>query len=171
MEVEIKFKNPGLIMILLDCLVYILPAIGIIIYSKEFTGFLSVMIFILGLLITVFFTYSLYVILIRKFGTKPGLVFNENGFQDNSGYLGSKFINWAEVKDIKTIKVLNQNFLSVQLVNPPVYINNHNGFNKLFMNLNYKMYGSPVHISQNNLKIDFEKLHSEFINHWRKTAR
>ena len=90
----------------------------------------------------------------------PGLIINGNGITDNSGGVSVGLIPWGDVKAITVETAANQKFLMVIVNNPHEYIDRQKGFiKKKAMQMNYNTYGSPISISANGLKCNFDELY------------
>ena len=100
----------------------------------------------------------LLISLIKSFDKSPGFTLNQHGFTDNSNLLSCGFIPWSEVKEISIQDFRNQKNISVTIKNPEKYANQGNIFKRLAKRANYKLSGTPVHISPNYLKIDPDRL-------------
>lgn len=89
----------------------------------------------------------------------PGLIINNQGVTDNSSGVSVGLIPWDDIKGINMTNVANQKFLMLVVKNPDEYINRQKGFiKKKAMQMNYKSYGSPISISANGLKCNFNEL-------------
>jgi hypothetical protein len=99
---------------------------------------------------------------IRKLpDTKPGLVIDNTGLIDNSGALSAGQILWADIVNISVLEMHKQKLLMLEVNNPQDYIDRQNGLLKRKgMELNYKMYGTPLSITANGLKMPFPELYS-----------
>jgi hypothetical protein len=97
---------------------------------------------------------------IRKLpDTKPGLIIDSIGLIDNSGALSVGQILWADIVNISVLEMHKQKLLMLEVKNPQEYIDRQNGLLKRKgMELNYKMYGTPISITANGLKMPFQEL-------------
>ena len=116
-------------------------------------------IFGLGLISAIFFGI-IAVSMIQKISEKKaGLVINKQGVTDNSSALSIGFIPWADVQQIKVLKVMSERFLLFILNNPQDYLKKvKNPIRRNTMKINQKLYGSPFSISSNLLQINFDEL-------------
>ena len=90
---------------------------------------------------------------------KAGLVINKQGVTDNSSALSIGFIPWADVQEIKILKVMSERFLLFILNNPQDYLKKvKNPIRRNTMKINQKLYGSPFSISSSLLQITFNEL-------------
>ena len=107
----------------------------------------------------------------KLFDTKPGLIIDQNGVLDNSSGISAGLINWNDVQHIDKLEIARQRFIMIIVSNPEDYIERqNNGFKRRVMKLNLKKYETPLQISTNGLKIEFDKLYNALINSWKKYA-
>ncbi len=100
----------------------------------------------------------------------PGLIINKIGLTDNSGGLSVGMIPWNDIKAITIETAANQRFLMIKVKNPDEYIEKQKGLvKKKAMQMNNNYYGSPISISANGLKCNFDELYKtikdKFDNH------
>lgn len=105
---------------------------------------------------------------------KVGLIIDEYGITDNSNASSIGLIEWNDISEIITEKVMSTKFLLIKVENPEKYIGKaKSGMKARLMKTNMKMYGTPLSITSNTLKYDFNELEkliqTEFEN--RKNAR
>ena len=135
--------------------------VGIWLLFVSLSGSSIILIFLVSLISfasIVFFGICGIYSLIRLFDTQPGLVLDSEGIIDRSSAVSVGRILWQDLVKIDVIKVENQRFLTFYTANPQKYLQ-RGGFLQRQMNaLNYKLYGSPIHIASNSLKIGFGEL-------------
>jgi hypothetical protein len=104
--------------------------------------------------------------LVRKLGDrKPGLVIDSRGLLDNSSGVSAGQILWSDIDRISVIEIHGQKLIMLQVTNPQHYIDKQtSGFKRKLMTMNYEMYGTPLSISSNGLKISFDELLSMWTN-------
>ncbi|MFL9834215.1 STM3941 family protein [Chryseobacterium terrae] len=118
-----------------------------------------------GLLSVVFFGLCAILIFLKLLDGKEGLIINEKGIFDNSGYFSIGLIIWSDIISIENIKQKDNNFILVRVKNPKTYINKARGFMHLkAMRANYKWYNSPIMISANSLQINNKELYTLLMN-------
>jgi hypothetical protein len=94
----------------------------------------------------------------KLFDRKPGLIFSSIGITDNSSGVSAGLIPWNEIAGFSIYEIHRQKMLVVLLKNPDKYIEQGSVFKRTLNRTNYKMSGSPVAITSNSLKINFEEL-------------
>lgn len=83
----------------------------------------------------------------------------KNGINDNSSGASVGLINWEDISGISTSEIASTKFILIETTNPDKYINRaKNGLAKRAMKANAKMYGTPISISSNTLKIKHNAL-------------
>ena len=118
------------------------------------------LLFIAGAASILFFGGCMVFITKKMFSNQPGIIINKEGINDNSGGVSAGLILWKDITGIKKISVANQNFIMIIVNNPKEYINKQTGFIKrIAMGLNFRNYGSPISISANGLKCNFDDLY------------
>jgi len=95
----------------------------------------------------------------RLFDKKIGLTIDSNGITDNSNASSIGLIEWTDITGIRTEKIMSTKFLLIDIVNPEKYIGKaKNLIRAKIMRANFNMYKTPLSITSNTLKLDFDKL-------------
>lgn len=100
------------------------------------------------------------IVMLRKLkDNKPGLILDEQGITDNSSGVSGGIIPWPDIEQVSVLTIQGQQLLMIRVRDPQQYIDRQtNGMKRKIMTLNYKLYGSPLSISANSLKISFTEL-------------
>lgn len=127
--------------------------------SRTGSSLESTFLMVLGLVSILFFG-GIAILVIRKlFDSRPGLIINEQGLNDNSGGLSLGQILWQDIEDISVLQIQRQRLILVLVNNPQDYIDRQSkGWKRKLMAINYRQYGTPISISANGLKISFDEL-------------
>ena len=98
--------------------------------------------------------------LIRKLpDNRPGLVIDDTGLVDNSSGLSAGHVAWADIEGFSVIEIHKQKLIMVHVKNPADYIGRQTSlFRRKSMQANANMYGTPISITTNGLKISFDEL-------------
>ncbi len=122
----------------------------------------------LGVLSLAFFGAAGIFLWLKLFDPKPGLILNEQGLIDNaSGLSSGQMVYWTEIEDIWMTQVSSQQFITLGLKEPLAYIEKEpSSWKRKLMKMNHRLYGSPLHISANSLKIDFHRLYPLLVETW-----
>lgn len=161
-QVEIPLSKRKLILMLIGSIGFVAAGLWFVINppnsSSPFFGNPTV-IFVIGLVSILFFGLCA-VYLARKLpDNKPGLIIDNIGLTDNSSGVSAGQILWSDIENITVFEMNRQKLVMLQVKNPQDYIDKQtNGFKRKMMQLNLKMYGTPLSITSNSLKIKFEEL-------------
>ena len=113
----------------------------------------------------VFFGLCAFVLIKKLPDNKPGLIIDQTGLTDNSSGVSAGQILWTDIENISVIEIHSQKLIMLQVKNPQDYIDKQtSSFKRKMMQLNYKMYGTPLSITSNGLKISFDELLSTLTN-------
>jgi hypothetical protein len=95
---------------------------------------------------------------VKLFDSSPGLVLDSEGLIDNSSAIAAGRVAWREIRDIQVMAVSGQRFLAFVVDDPGKYLSQGNVLRRCLVKWNYRLYGTPVFISANALKLRFEDL-------------
>jgi len=112
----------------------------------------------IGLASIVFFGLCGLVGLRKLFETKPGLVLNSTGILDNSSGISAGFVPWSDIAGFGIFQVQTIRTLVIEVIDPDKYANRGGAIQRALKKANVRLCGSPVAISSNALKIDFDEL-------------
>ena len=95
----------------------------------------------------------------KLFTNNIDLTIGRDGIVDNSNGSSVGLVEWSDITEINTQQVMSTRFLLIHVVDPEKYIKKaKNAMVSRLMKSNMKMYGTPISITSNTLKIDFSKL-------------
>ena len=122
----------------------------------------------MGVVSVIFFGTCAIFIGLKLFDKKVGLTINETGIIDNSNATSIGLIDWKDIIGVDKIEVTSTKILIIKTDVPDKYIERaKNRLAKRAMKANNKMYGSPISIISNSLKIKSQELEelitSEFL--------
>jgi hypothetical protein len=89
---------------------------------------------------------------------KIGLTIDETGITDNSSGVSLGLIEWQDIKSVRTVKIMSTKFLLIDTIRPKKYLVRCNEMKLRLVKANMEMYGTPISISSNTLKISFNEL-------------
>lgn len=172
-RIEIPISKTKLLLLLLGSLTFVALGLWFVIapptINNHFRGN-PTKIAIVGYASIIFFGLCAFAF-IRKFSTKgPGLIIDDKGLSDNSSGVSGGQILWSDISNISVIEIHRQKIIMLQVNNPKDYINRQTSkFKKKMMEMNYNMYGSPLSITSNGLKISFDELHRLLLDRFNST--
>jgi hypothetical protein len=111
-----------------------------------------------GIASVLFFGVACVYGIIKLFDNTIGLIIDENGITYNTNASSIGLISWNDITEIKTEQVASTKFLLIYTSNPKQYLDKTKGFKKKLMEANTKMYGTPLSITSNTLKYNFNDL-------------
>lgn len=161
-EIEIPLSKGKLIMLLIGSIAFVAIGLWFAISPPPIHRGISkspILIFIIGVVAILFFGFTAFMILKKLQDNKAGLIIDENGITDNASGISAGHIPWKDIKEITTAQVMNQKFVMIIVNNPDEYIGRQtNAIKRKGATINYKSYGSPISISANALKCEFDEL-------------
>lgn len=99
----------------------------------------------------------------KIFDGKPGIVFNSEGFTDNSNGLSPGFVPWSEVTDIGAYTPRQgADSVLVFVKDNEKYLETGSSMAKMTKKANAKLVGTPILVGSTGLKISFEDLLAVF---------
>lgn len=123
------------------------------------TEFSPLLIKILGVASILFFGLALSSTIPKYFDKSPGLIFTNKGIVDNSNGTSVGLIEWNDITEIESIEIWKTKAILLLTDKPEKYIERANSSQAKLMRANFKMYGTPLCITPQTLKIDFEDLY------------
>jgi hypothetical protein len=161
-SIEIPLSKKKLTLMIIGSFIFIVLGILFVASPEKYTSSIMrspTIIFIAGLASILFFGLCFFFILKKLVDNSPGLVISDEGILDNSSGVSAGQIKWTEIKDISVIEIHRQKLILLQVKNPHDFIDKQiSGFKRKLMKMNYKMYGTPLSITSNGLKISFNEL-------------
>jgi hypothetical protein len=160
-KVEILLSKTKILLLLLGSAAFVILGVMLIIAPHTFIshGFKSALIISLaGITSVIFFGLALIYGFRKLFDKTMGLTIDGNGITDNTNASSVGLINWKDITEIKTARVMSTRFLLIYTTNPGIYLDKSKGLKKKLMQNNMRTYGTPLSINSNTLKYDFDDL-------------
>jgi len=119
------------------------------------------------LLAALFSWFSYYVLGKAIFKKDPALIFNDEGFYNNSrlAFSPAAFVPWSDVKEVRQTYMMNANWVQVVLNNP----NNYNYKKRLTSKKSHLLLGNSIYILSSLTKVRHSELVSIFRSYLRQT--
>jgi len=166
--VEIPLSKKKIILLLAGALLFV--AIGAwFILAPPPARVAPVTLRLAGLAAVLFFGFAAYQMFQKLPQQKPGLMVAATGITDFTTGKAPVHIPWADVEDLWVLRIQNKKLIMVQVRNPEDYIAQQKGIRRKMMQLNHKMYGTPLSITANALKISFDKLWQVLAEQFKET--
>ena len=164
-RIEIPFSKKKLILSIVGSLLFVIGGIWLFLNTELYANFPlefvrnPIVIQGVGVFAILFFGLTGVLGFRKLFDNSNGLVIDNTGITDNSSSLGIGLIEWEDITDILTKRVMTTKFLLVHVNNPEKYLSRaENKAKAKLMRANMKMTGTPIQISSNALKYNFKKL-------------
>ena len=94
----------------------------------------------------------------KLFDKTIGLTIDEKGITDNSNASSVGLIGWDEIVQIRTEEIMSNKFLLIFVSDPEKYIGRVSGIKRKLLQSSFKMYSTPISITSNTLKYNFNDL-------------
>ena len=161
-QIEIPLSKGKLTMLLIGSVIFIVIGLWFLISPPKINNPIfgnPTLILVSGIASILFFGFCAFFIFKKLQDDKAGLIIDETGITDNASGISAGHIPWTDIKEIKTRQVMNQKFLMIFVDNPNDYIRRQtNAIIRKAAEINFKNYGSPISISANTLKCNFDDL-------------
>ena len=160
-KVEIQLSKKKIILLSIGSFLFVLLGILFIIYPEKFISYImrsEEFIRIAGIASVLFFGSTGIYGIFKMFDNKIGLTIDENGIIDNTNATSIGLIKWSEITEIKTEQVMSTKFLLIFVNDQSKILEKASGMKRKLMEANAKMYGTPISITANTLKFDFDEL-------------
>ena len=106
-----------------------------------------------------FFGVGIVFIARKLFDNKPGLIIDRYGITNNTNVTSMGLIEWNDITRIEKKQVMSTKFLILYTDNPEKYIQRAKNFiSRRAVEMNTKTYGSPISLTSNSIKINFDDL-------------
>ncbi|RZM25402.1 MAG: hypothetical protein EOO88_19430 [Pedobacter sp.] len=163
----IKTSKVKLVILLICSLAFVIG--GVFMYQGfSFRG-AAILRSIIAIVTIAFFGIATLYASLKLFDGKPGFIFLEDGFVDNSSGISAGEVLWKDITSLRTSSINGQSFISIAVADPQMYIDRQaNILKRKAMTLNLRMYGSPIALSANGLDISFNDLVSEIETRYAK---
>lgn len=160
-RIEIPLGKKKISLLLFGAVIFVVLGINFIIAPETFVNSIirtPHVIRIAGIVSILFFgAVGLYG-LRRLFDKTIGLIVDENGITDHTNASSIGLIEWKDILEIRTEKVVSTKFLLIYVKNPEKYLERAKGFKRKLMEGNSSMYGTPLSIISNTLRTNFDEL-------------
>jgi hypothetical protein len=159
-RIEIPLSKVKLTLMLIAAIAFVAIGFYLVIYQRVSPIFRS-HIFnttasIAGIL---FFGIGAFFILLKLKDNRPGIIIDKKGLDINASAASFGLVKWDEIEDVKAVKYQNQDLLLILVKNPEEYIGiQKNMIVRKAMELSWKYLNTPITISANGLKCNFDQL-------------
>lgn len=157
-EIKIQLSKTKLVAILLGSVLFVVIGFWMLQYSDRMHKLAPLLIQIIAIAATLLSGLCGLYAIIKLFDNKPGLVINDKGIFDNSSAINTGLIKWENITHVYISEISGQEFLTIEVNNAEELFLRQTGLKKLMLKWSKDWFGSPVQISSNALKCDFNEL-------------
>lgn len=119
----------------------------------------------LGAVSVLFFGFCLVAIVVRLFRTRPALVIDCDGIEENSSAVSVGRIPWSEVTEVRPHSFQGQRFLGIGLVDPDVVLGHQPALKRKALDSSMRMTGFAVNVPLRMLKVREDDLLAAVARH------
>lgn len=154
----VPFSRKKIFLLFGGAVLFVVAGFWLLSIADEQTRHSPTFLKVVGISAIVFFGLCAAYSIFKLFDSKPALVILENGFYDNSSAIAGEIIPWRTVTEIGVTTISSQRFLTIKVENPEEIIKRFKPPKRWLIRLNYRSFGTPLHISANALNMDFDAL-------------
>jgi hypothetical protein len=165
LEVPID-KTKVIITIIISVLFIVLGFWFVFSFATMQNRFSPLLIQILGVASILVFGLALFYTIPKYFDKSPGLIFTNKGIVDNTNGTSVGLIEWNDITEMKIIEIWKTKAILLLTDKPEKYITKANSSQAKMMRANWKLYGTPLCITPQTLKIDFEDLYDMILEEY-----
>lgn len=161
-QIEIPLSKKKLILMLIGSICFVAAGIWFVFNPPTMSNPIfgnPTIIFVTGIASILFFGLCA-VLMVRKLqDNNPGLIIDHKGLTDNSSGVSAGQILWSDIENISVMEIHREKTIMLKVKNPQYYIDKQeSGFKRKMMQINFKMFGTPLSITSNTLQIEFDDL-------------
>ena len=161
-RIEIQLSKTKLIWLFIGSMAFVLVGFFFLIEPNRFVSPIFTsdnVIFVTGMVGIAFFGLCAIYVFIKLFDKKAGLIIDEKGITDNTNGTSIGLIEWDDISGVDVVKIGSTKILLLQTSNPEKFIAKAtNRFSKKTMQVNHKLYGTPISIISGSLEIKFNDM-------------
>lgn len=166
--IEIPFNKSRLAISLLAVLYFFYLGVRLVRNSPGLAdshpAFSKVMI-VVGVVCMVIGVIVAWILVPELLNRRHGLIINREGITDNSSALAVGLIPWADILEIRVVRIVFEKTAMIIVRNPEDYLNRAtSAWRRWAMQRNYRSYGSPISIASGYLKISKDELHQLLVD-------
>ena len=159
-RVEIPLSKVKIAVIMCGAILFVALGTWIFWMAERQQEFSPVQMKVVGASTIVFFGVCVLYMIAKIYDGKPGLIVDATGITDNSSGVSAGLVPWDSIRQIEEKQIKGQRFIAIKVDNPNRYIEKQSGLKRILMDMNYKMYETPIYISPNSLRIEYDELWS-----------
>lgn len=168
-QIEILLSKNKLWLSIIASLLFVMTSTWLLTVSENIDRFNPVVIKGIAISGIVLFGITAVFGIKKLFDKKAGLIINEVGIYDNTTGVSAGLIEWKDIIEIRMHQIMSTKFVSIFVHNPDKYIlKAKNKMKAKIMKANMNMNGTPISISPNTLKCNFDDLNELLVKSFEK---
>lgn len=157
--IEIPLNKGRFALLLVGSIIFFIVSIWLFNLAENQEDYAPSLIKGIGMIGFVFSGFSGLIFMKKLFDKEAGLTINHQGIIENTNGLSVRLIEWKDITGFETRQIHGEKLILVMVKKPQKYIDKaSNNAQKRLLRLNTKEYGTPISITANSLKMDFEEL-------------
>lgn len=159
-EITFQLSKKKTTLLFLGAIGFVILSFWLIQIAETQTRFSPMFVRIISFVGMIFFGICGIYAFTKFFDKKPGLIISDKGITDNSSAVSAGLIKWENITNVGITEIYGQKILTIEVNNADEILSRQSGFKKLLMNLNKNYFSSPIQISANTLKCNFQELYN-----------
>ena len=158
LPIEIEINKTKSLFIILGSLAFVLGSIWIYSIADSQTDWPPLVLKVVSIMGLLFFGLGIIMSVKKLIAKYPGLIIDDHGILDASGFGKPQFIQWETVTSFRLIEIERTKLIQVFINNAEEVISKQSRRKQKMMRMSQNQYGTPISISCVTLKIDSGKL-------------
>jgi hypothetical protein len=158
LPIEIPISKTKSLFIILGSLAFILGSIWIYSIADTQTDWPPLVLKAVSIMGLLFFGLGILVGVKKLIDKNPGLIIDDHGILNASGFGKPQFIPWKSITSFRLIEIERTKLIQLFINNAEEVINSQSRWKQKMMRMSQSQYGTPISISCVTLKIDSGKL-------------
>jgi hypothetical protein len=158
LPIEIEINKTKSLFIILGSLAFVLGSMWIYSIADSQTDWPPLVLKVVSITGLLFFGLGIILGVKKLIDKHPGLIIDEHGILNASGFGKPQFIPWETVTSFRLIEIERTKLIQVFINNAEEVLSRQNQWRQKMMRMSQSQYGTPISISCVTLKIDSGKL-------------
>ncbi len=159
LETKIQLSKTKIVYAIFGSVIFVMIGLWLLQNLDKFPKYNPLLLQIIFISTVIFFGLGGAYLIVKFLDKKPGLVISDNGIFDNSSAISPGLIKWENITNVYVSELFGQKFITIEVNNAEKLLLKQTGLKKLLMTWNKNVFSSPVQISSNALKCNFEELY------------
>jgi len=157
-QLTIPLSRTKIALLLVGAAMFVVLSFWLWVYAHHFSRLDFLYVRTVAILGIGFFGFCGLYAVFKLFDRAPGLIIDAEGIIDNSSGVSAGRIPWSDICGFQITSLYHQRFLTIEVLDAEKYVLRAPLWKRPLVAINAKYFGSPIQISANTLKIDFDRL-------------